>query len=343
MAEGVFMDIEIDGTAMVAAGWAISVILEEDLDATSTVTARFVVDPDNVGVIRGLDFGDTVTVKLGDGDAVKRTITTTLVELNDEIDAAGGWSVSIRACDDLAKLKNKSQSKLHEGGLSALLSAIAGDHGLSAQPKGLASTTQPILQNNLSNAELLRRVAKAYRYTTTLDAKNLIFGGALDSTTVAVGVEDRLTRLSVRRSLLGIPTEVKVLGWDWKTNQATVTGQAAASQLAKISGGRDAATLVSQTWGTVTWTVEAEKVLVEGDATALATGVLRDAAERFLTGSLECLGQPDAKPGRTLTINDFAFANGSYRINATVHSVDPDQGYRTVIDFYSDSMPTRSL
>ena len=188
----------------------------------------------------------------------------------------------------------------------------------------------------------MRKLASDFRYTISLEGTTLRGGRALDSTTVSLGADSDLIRLRIKRSLADIPSEVTVVGYDWKGTQAAVQGQATASDLLTTSGGKTASALVAEVWGAVPLLVESERLLEEGDASALARGLLQTRADRFIDGEVECLGTPDARPGRLLVLTDLGSASGTYRIRATRHQLDPAAGYKTTIWFYSDSLPSES-
>lgn len=339
MAGPVYLEVNVSGTALVQSGVVNMAVLEEELDHAAQVTVELSPDEAASSLVSALTFGATLSVEVGVDGSPTRTVSCKLTETEDELDSGGRWRMTIRGVDDLVKLKQKVQSQLLEVSPQAAMQQLISDHGLSASLSGIEAWTQPLLQHNESDASFIRRLSQDFRYTATLDGTTLRLGRTLDSTKVEIGPEDGLERIRVRRSLADIPSQVTVVGYDWKGTQAAVTGQAASGDLLNISGGTTAAALVQQTWGQVNLLIEAERLLQAGDATALAKGALQSRADRFLDGVVECLGQPDARPGRLLVISGLGAVDGTYRIRATRHQLDAVSGYRTTIWFYSDSAP----
>ncbi len=339
MADPVYLEVKVSGTGLVESGVVSLALLEEELDHAAQVTVELSPDDAVADVIASLTFGAPFSVELGKGTSPTRTVSCTLTETEDELDSGGRWHMVVRGVDDMVKLKQKVQSQLLEVSPQAALQQLIADQGLTASLSGIEAWTQPLLQNNESSASFIRKLAEDFRYTATLDGTTLRLGRTPDSTTVNIGPDDGLERVRVRRSLADIPSKVTVMGYDWKGTQAAVTGQAASGDQLNISGGTTAAALVQQTWGEVELLVESERLLQAGDADALARGTLQRKADRFIDGVIECLGQPDARPGRTLVIANLGAVDGTYRIRATRHQLDAVSGYRTTIWFYSDSLP----
>lgn len=337
-----YIEVTVGGTTLVGGGLTSGVILEEELDSAAMVSVDLVPDPSDASKLAGVKVGATVTVALGTGASPTRTIACTLVETEDELDSEGRWTSRFRAVDALVKLKNLRQSRLLEVSPQAVISQVASDHGLSAQATGIEAFTQPILQDNRSDAGLLHRLSTDFGYRASLDGTSLRIGRSVDTTSVTVTAADQVGRIRVRRAIADIPSQVKVIGYDWKSTQAAVVGVATGSDLANRSGGTTATALVEQAWGTVTLLVESERLLEAGDAAALARGTLQRVCDGLVQGTLECNGRPDARPGRPVVIQGFGAVSGTYRIRATRHRLDASQGYRTEIEFDSDSVPSAS-
>ncbi len=335
----VYLDVVSGGTKLVTDGHALSVVLEEELDAASQVTLQLWPTAANQAMVDGFDFGDALTVELGEDGAPKRTVECTIVDLEHRFDPESGWVLVIRALDALVKLKHTWSTKVWEGSPKTVVEGIAGELGWSAQVQGVSTTAGVWLQNNKSHAEMLRLLGGKLRYVMTLDGTTFRYGRKVDTTTATVDIDDGVTDARVRRSVLDIPTKVTVRGYDWKTNGATVQYSDTGTALAKTSGGTAAPACVQQTFGTVEEIADTDFTLTAADAQTVAEAIFQDRADRFVEGEVECFGKPDARPGRLLSLTNFNHITGTYRIRATRHMHQGMQ-YRTHITFFSDSKPT---
>ncbi|MDP2313223.1 MAG: hypothetical protein Q8P41_09985 [Pseudomonadota bacterium] len=339
MAGSVSIEVDVAGTKLVASGTVFQVTLSERLDAAAELIVALQEDGDAASVINALTFGATATVQLLSGTSPVRTVACTLMEIQNTFDPVDGWTVQIRAVDALVKLKNKYRTKLWEASPSAIVNTIVGEYGWSAVLQGLGSDVRLTLQDNISDAEMLRLIAEENGCTMVLDGTQLRFGHALDTTKVTLTEADLISAISVTRTAQDIPTQVDVVD-KAPSSDTVVQGTATTSDLQDISSGTTACAVVQATWGAVLLPQESAKVDTATEAKAKATAILQRRAEQFLRGTLTCLGQPTARPGRLLTITEFGRFNGTYRIAATTHAYGADAGYLTTIDFYSDSTPT---
>ena len=338
-ANNAWMELTVGGRMLVDGGCLVALMLEEELNTAALVTLEIELQQATRSLISTLQMGTAMVLELGEGDATLRSLDFTLVELQHRM-TVEGWRLTARGVDKLVTLKHRRQTRVWEVSASAVVQELAGNHGLSAQLQGVAPTTEVLVQNNLSSAEMLARLARQYNYVGQLDGSTLLYGRNIDSTSVTVDLSDGVRDLEIHQSMLGIPTKVEVWGYDWKQQQAAVQGTATAADLQSFSAGATGSALVQKTYGEVKLLVESNEPLTPGDARELAVGLLQQRTERFLEGSLSCDGEPSARPGRSLTLTGFEDLNGSYRIRATRHELRGADPYRTFIEFFSDGQPS---
>jgi len=332
-----FMEIVISGKKLYNDGLMVSAVLEEEVDTAAELHVQLVSDSEGSALGGGLKFGTSVSVQLAAEGSTQRTVSMKVVEIEDGWDPDMGYYCGFRALDDLVKLKHKVQTKLWKVPPKSIVSAIAGEAGFGSAIQGVDGGQAETVQNNQSNAEMLRRIARDGGYKMTLDSGKLRFGIKLDSAKVSLTPDDRVYRVAIRRNITDIPSKVKVFGWDWKKQKKVVKGEASGGQMGKTSGGKSGPDLAKKVYGEILWPVEAEKVMTDGDAKALARGLLQGRADQLVSGEVECMGLPGARPGKLLELKKFGNSSGTYRIARTSHRWDAASGYVTSIGVYSDS------
>ena len=138
-----------------------------------------------------------------------------------------------------------------------------------------------------------------------------------------------------------VASKVQVYGRDYRKGTDAITFTAQASNLKKLSGGDDA----------ITWRKKASALdmMLEGyldctSATAAedqAVGELQRRAEGFVTGTIITNGVPDAAPTKKVSITNAPWPlKGPFVIQGVSHRFDGRSGHRTIIEFYSDSLPS---
>ena len=77
-------------------------------------------------------------------------------------------------------------------------------------------------------------------------------------------------------------------------------------------------------WSGVTGTVEA--------AQAAADALAADLSRQRVRGYLVTLGAPDTQPGDSVDLSGFPHGDGSYEIWSVQHRVEPQRGFRSIVD-----------
>ena len=332
-----FLEVTVQGKKLVFEGIMISAVLREEVDTAAELHVRLVCDGEGAKLSDKLKFGDAVKVTLHAEGKVERTVKMKLVELEDGWEPSVGVIAGFRAVDDLIKLKHVVQTKLWKVTPKSIVESIARDCGFTPVVQGVDGGANEVVQNNQSHAEMLQRIARDGGYKLTLDEKKLRFGVKIDSKKLSLSPDDRVYSVNIRRNITNIPTKVRVFGWDWRKQTKVVRGEASGSDLGKTSGGKSGPELAKKVYGEILWRVEAEKVLKETDAKSLARGLLQGRSDMLVSGEVECMGLPAARPGRLLQLKKFGSSSGTYRISRTVHRWSSRSGYVTTMGLYSDS------
>ena len=79
-------------------------------------------------------------------------------------------------------------------------------------------------------------------------------------------------------------------------------------------------------------------MFTEAEAKRRAQAILNDHAKKFLTGDAECIGLPDLRPDKNITLGNLgAPFSKTYYIQQTVHKIDTG-GYKTRVKVKETSL-----
>ena len=121
-------------------------------------------------------------------------------------------------------------------------------------------------------------------------------------------------------------------GWDPKNKQAIV-GHATSSDLpGKRGKGKSGPQLASERMRDKSDVVVDAPVLSQKEADDLAKSLLRERAYRFITGSAQCIGLPDLRPGDNVQLARLGSRfDGDYYVTKVDHTFGSG-GYQTQFD-----------
>lgn len=319
--------------------------LKEAIDAIDSLTIKLVVPEDPTEVTKLAEIGTTFVVKLSDGES-EREVHGSIVEIAHSRGVSSPWIMTLQGLDKFHVLKKKRARKVRKGDDSAHISAIAGEVGLSADAESVDPTGDYSLQLNEDYATYMLRIAREHGYLVRVEEdKTLRFvrrTTAYQSSSVTLAFGEQIESINLRYTVNDIVTEVKVKGLDYVKDE-WISGSATASKLQKISGGDTGVALAEAEYGEMVLEIDNSKCNSTSKAQAKAAAELQLRANTFLSGTVECSGTPGAVSGGKLTIEGAGWPmSGDFVIKETTHILDPDNGYRTIIQFYSDSLPPES-
>lgn len=318
--------------------------LRESLHEIDAFTLTMVVPQDPSEVVDLAKPGSSFSVTLKDSDS-ERQIKGSIVEVAHSRSVSSPWVVTFIGLDKMHTLTRKRKSKSREGSDATIVKEIAGECGLSAEVEDVSATGDFTLQLNETYAQFLLRVADQNDYIVRVEEDSkLRFSrrmSAYQSDSVTVTWGEQIEHVELRASVRDLITSVKVRGYN-PVKGEWVSGSASSSDLAKFSGGTTGVELAESAFGA--WTDERDnaRASTTSKAKAMAKAALQNAANNYVSGTVECnTGVPAAVSGAKLTIEDAGDPmNGDFVIRETVHTLTPDEGYRTVIHFFSDSLPS---
>lgn len=346
-----FLEFWLNGRALglLAMRHLLSVEVRESQTDLDTVTASFAIPE---GPLKFLDMaypGSTFEVRMGYNGIPLRTVFGDIVEINHQRSSSAPWVMNLTGLDCLHRLKDKQGAAAQEGTHSEIVRAIAAECGFIPEVEEVGTTGGTSIRLEEDYATYLARLARTNNYFVRIEKARptdpkptLRFGRrsmpALNLPIVAVwGLN--VESVDLRLSLEKIVSQVEVRGRDY-TQDMRLDGRATPAVLRRISGGETGAEMVTRAFGERSFTVDNSPDPQMTDAQTHAESEMRDRAERFLTGSVGCVGMPEARSGSKVHIVGAGWPlSGEFMIEETTHSFDPGSGYKTTIQFYSDSLP----
>lgn len=290
-------------------------------------------------VVKLVQPGAPFTVQLYDGTTLAGEGTGDVVEITHER-TRRGHRVTALGLGTLHRLRGSQPAKVWDVSHTDIVSQIAQRHGLKAVSDGISTTPGYELQGDEGDALFLHKLAREHNYHVRVVGKELHFKrNQATGTAVECTWGDDIVELRLRSSLAGLATKVTVLGWD-PEQDAVVTGEASPTDLKKISGGEAGASVANAKFGASAVTLNQAGYVAASNAKERATAELQERAERYVQGRAVLFGTPKARAGLPLKIvgAGWPFA-ATFLAREVRHVLEADAGYRTLIDFVSDSLP----
>jgi uncharacterized protein len=333
--------VTIGGTTLNVAndGMEVSKILVDlEADKIDMATVKFNDVARGVLAEAKYNVGDTMQIDLGYADGETTLFLGEVVCLEPNWPEGQPAGLTVRGMDRAHRLKRGSKVRFWEEMKdSDLVSEIAGEHGLSAECDTTDVTHVYILQNNLSDAEFLKYLARRNHFHLQVDDSKVKFikpavGGG---TEVELNYSIELMDCRMRLNAIGQVDEVIVRGWDI-FQKKEIVGKAKTGDLSKGGGKKIGADLAKDAFGAAKAYVTTYPVADQAAAKSLAKGLLGAKASQFLTGTGRCQGNPDIKPGSTVKLQELGIFSGSYYVTAARHQIG-QRGYITDFDFCSNT------
>lgn len=312
----------------------------DKLDALNVQFAVPTVDRDNV--LRWAELGLEFELAIGyAGSGNLREGWGDITEISHAISPSAPQTITLTGLDALHRLKGKSQSKVWEVSHSDIVTSIAGEHDLTAVVDGVEGSPTHTLQDNQTDAVFLRHLAKEHNYNVRVINQDLRFSRATQAyepDTITVNWNRDVENIQLRASINDLVSTVKVKGRNYAQNE-DIAAEANAV-LENISGGELGIDIVSGVFGEREHLIDHARRNQTSSADERAARELEERAQKFLTGSITVLGKPEAMSGAKIEVDAITYPfMGPFLITQTTHTLEPGVGYRTKIDFCSNSWP----
>lgn len=266
-----------------------------------------------------------------------------ILEISHSLGFCRPWTITLRGFESLHRVRKQPITKLWKVSHSKIAQSIAGNHGLSGDAQGVSDAPPFTLQAGVDDAVFLKRLAKLHNYYVNVEDGKLKFGRR--NTPWAADVELTLGKeidgFNLTATLYDIVTQVDVLGRDY-TKPEIIKGKSTASDLKKISGGDTGAALFKKAFGDRKILLHHAQLQNTSSANELAKAELLERGQKFIFGQVDCGPVPQATSGGKLKIKGAHWPlTGPYLIRQTRHILEAGSGYRTIIEFVSDSYPSK--
>ncbi len=249
------------------------------------------IDP-KLALINGPDFkaGTQVKVELGYGAKLGKVFEGEVVALEPQFRRDLPPSLRVVCQESIHRLALKTSARgLMEVDSKEIASKIAQEHGLTAEaPSG---SKEHVLQANVSDSTLLRRVAATSGNHLRIEGKKLVIGPPPKGEEITVAPGDGLKKMRVRIKAAGQIGEVTVHGWD--------------------PGGS----------ATLAFAGDEHMPADVATAEAMAKGRMRKLAEGFVTAQVEMIGNSGLQPGAVVNFDKMGEKlDGKYRVEKAQHA-----------------------
>lgn len=219
---------------------------------------------------------------------------------------------------------------------SDIAKKLAGEVGLQCDVDATSETLEYLFQNNQTNLDFLRMRAKRIGYEVAIDGKKFIFKKARygkKDKSIELKWEEELLEFTGKIDATDVLEEIVVTSWDTKTKKS-VEGVAKAGDEAKVTSFKSAGT--KEVKSKIKDKAKNFKIdipsLKAADAKSIAKAELTRRSMDFLTGNGNCIGTPDIKASKVITISNVGKKlSGDYYVVSCEHVFD-SRGYKTYFE-----------
>lgn len=316
----------------------------ESIDDLDALTAEFSAPTADVSSTWGkVQPGTVYTVQFADADTGSPSgaaIKGTVVDVQLERISLDRYRFTVTGLEDLCKLRGSAAEVQWEDAPDKIVKAIAQAGGLTANADASNVLKYRVDRGNMDDVVFLKNLANRFHYRIGIVDGKLAFKrrATVDDTIPIPDIDVQDARL--RASVHGLVTEVTVWGRDPKQNGWF--SEKITSVPRGISGTDLGTALAKKVFKSAKLDVHDAGCATPGAAKERATAEYRQRAERFVEGTLQLAGNPKVRTGTDIDIKKGTWPFvGKYRVRQARHVEDRTYGYRTWVDFYSDSLPAK--
>ncbi len=321
-------DCKVSLSGQRLAGAADAALSSVEIDLDVDLFGKCVLDftDAQLELMSGSTFGAGVAVKVevGFGGAMKALFEGEVVGLEPQFRRDQPVHLRVLCMESLHRLALAAMTRsFNNADDGEVLTTVAQQHGLSAE--GPSGTKGHLLQQNVSDAVFIRRLAQKQGHHLRLEGKKLVMGDPPEGGEVVIGPADGLRRLKVRFKAGAQVSEVAVYGYDPQTRQEFVgkaKGAGEAGEGAKSFGASAVLSIAGQE----------HQPADMATAEKMAKGRMRKLAESHVSARLEMEGNADVVPGASVRLDKLGVkVDGTYRVEHALHVVSK-HGFMTRCD-----------
>lgn len=252
--------------------------------------------------------------------------------------AGGPPTLTVEGYDLSHDLKKAhSQLNLNEVTYSDVAREIARQNKLDpsgVEDSGMGSSDRIERKVNEKDYDFLKRLAKDLEFEFFIRNKILYFRKPDDGRRGSIDFQYYINIISFtpRMSAANVVNEVRVTAWN-KKDKERISETAELSEIITSIGIPGFADIVKESQGTrLSVKIEGRVVRSREEAKTIALSELKKRNIGFITGTLECVGNPELRPGTPINIVKLGERfSGTYYITKSRH-VFGDNGYRTTLE-----------
>jgi len=284
-----------------------------------------------------IDFGKKIEVSIGSAATARIIFDGSITAIEASFVNGVVPFVTVFAEDALMALRMTRRMKTYENMSDAdIASAIAEEHGITADTNADGPTYKVVQQWNQSDLAFLRERARLIQAELWFsdDALHFATRGNRSATTLSLTLGNDLLEAQIRADLAHQRTSVKVSGYD-ASQRDSITEEATSDAIqAEVSGGRTGIAVLQQAFGErTTYRVRNDPFVAE-EASAWAKAEMLRRARGFVTVSGMTNGTADMVVGSKLSLDGVGspFTGDGYYATRVVHTYDLVDGFRTHFD-----------
>lgn len=281
-------------------------------------------------------FGATVEIKLGYGEPARleTVIEGTVSELSTGFSAGSAPALDISGYDSLFALSiGKVTDYLENAPDSAYVARIAARHGLSFDGPDTTPEKPRIEQNEETDLAFLEKLAERNSATFYVTGKTLYFGPRHqdEEAEIALPWGGGLTAFSPEINLANQIAAVEVVGTSATTGEQIVGRAEQGAEEGRDAGDASGPERLAQALGAAPVLRVRSGVHTQEEADARALAILRERAQKFLTGSADCIGLPELRPDMNVAFEGLGKGfSKTYWISSVVHDMS-GSGFKTTL------------
>jgi phage protein D len=280
------------------------------------------------------DFGKKISVSIGATSEARTVFQGFVSALEVNFEESVPPEVVVFAEDRLMDLRMTRRFKTYEDMSDAdIASAIASEHGLSAEVDADGPTYKVVQQWNMSDLAFLRQRAALIQAEIWLLEDKLYFQtrDKRPGSEITLVQGNHIISATARADLAHQRTKVKISGYDASAREGITEDAAVDIVDAEISAGLTGPAILERAFGErVSYRVR-EVPIETGEAAAWARAEMLRRARGFVSVSAITRGTPDMVVGSKVTLERMGhpFDGAGYYVTRVEHTYDALSGHRT--------------
>lgn len=280
-----------------------------------------------------LDFGQTLSIDMGDGDAQSTVFTGRITAMEGRYPQQSPPELLLLAEDRLQDLRMVRRTRSFENkDLKVLFRQISSEHGLQLDMDFQGPNFGILTQVNQTDLAFMRDCLRRVDAELWMEDRNLFVRkrSAREGEEITFVYGYRLLEFSVTADLAGQRSSVVVSGWDVASKESMMheaAGNTIQNELGSDTGGGQ---ILSDKFGSRVQRIVHEVPLSNSETLELAESEYRRMSRKFVVGHGQADGDGRIRVGRKIRLEGLGkYFNGSYYVSEVSHSFDTRHGYRT--------------